>query len=145
MQEKQSEFQIIMKIYFNNDFDVDKITELLNLKPSYCTPYSKSGYTRKSNQKQLGAWWYSYPSPTEFEKEMVLQNVLDKFFEPFDKGKIQILKKIVEENSGEIKLGINIYFYHERVPELCFGGQAMRILNYLNADIEINMNEDNEC
>ena len=57
---------------------------------------------------------------------------------------IHLLQNIVNKNVGEIKLGLNIYFYHERVPELCFNGKAMRILNYLNADIEINMNEDNE-
>ena len=145
MQEKQSEFQIILKVYFDNDFNVNEITEVLDLKPSHCIPYSKSGYTRISHKKQSGAWWYSYPSPTKFVGGMVVQDVLDKFFEPFDKGKIQALKNIVDKNSGEIKLCINIYFYHERVPELCFSGRAMRILNYLNADIEINMNEDNEC
>ena len=144
MLEKQSEFQLILKINFDNDFDVNEITKVLNLKPSYCMPYSKAGYTRTTNEKQPGTWWYSYPSSTKYEHGMIIQDVLDNFFEPFDSRKVQELKKIVDKNGGEIKLGVNIYFYHERVPELCFNGKAMRILNYLNADIEINMNEDNE-
>lgn len=144
MQEKQACFQIVLKIYFDNDYDVNEITKILNLKPSYCLCYSETGYTRKSNIKQSGCWMYSFPSQTDYVDGMVIQDVLDKFFEPFDNQKVQRLKKIIDENKGEIKLGVNIYFYHERVPELCFNGLPMRILNYLDADIEINMNEDNE-
>ena len=51
---------------------------------------------------------------------------------------------IVKENEGRVALAVNIFFEHEALPEICFGGRAMRILNRLDADIDININEDNE-
>lgn len=144
MDRRSPEFQMFLKISFENDFDVNKITEALQMKPCLCVRYSESGYTKVTHIKQLGAWWYCYPSPTDFEKSWKIQEVLDTFFAPLDERKIEMLEKIVKENEGSVALTVNVYFEHEALPEMCFGGRAMRVLNRLNAEIEINMNEDNE-
>lgn len=138
------EFQIFLKVAFENDFDVNRITEALQMKPCHCIRYSESGYTKTAHKKQPGAWWYCYPSPTGFERSWKIQEVLEKFFAPLDERKIEMLEGIVKENEGRVALAVNIFFEHEALPEMCFGGRAMRILNRLDADIDININEDNE-
>ena len=59
---KEPEFQCILKIEFENNFDLDEITKVLDVKPHYCISYEKSGYTKISKDKLSGAWWYAYPS-----------------------------------------------------------------------------------
>lgn len=142
MQDRRADFQIFLKIYFDKDFNVDEITAATGLQPCLCERYSMSGYTKVSDIKQDGAWWYSFPSPTAFLKATSVQEVLDEFFQPFDKEKTERLRKIVRENGGKVRLTVNIWFFRGFVPELCFDGQPMRILNSLDAGIDINMNEE---
>ena len=141
---KEPEFQCILKIEFENNFDLDEITKVLDVKPHYCISYEKSGYTKISKDKLSGAWWYAYPSLYDYKTSWSVNQMLKNLFSCFSEEKFYALKEIVKKQNGKIVLTINIYFYHDSLPELCFNGEVMRIINNLDADIEININEDNE-
>ena len=98
------EFQIFLKVAFENDFDVNRITEALQMKPCHCIRYSESGYTKTAHKKQSGAWWYCYPSPTGFERSWKIQEVLEKFFALLDERKLKCRRASSKKTKGASRL-----------------------------------------
>jgi len=141
---KEPEFQCNLRIFFDNDFNVNEITQKLRITPHIAKRFSESGYTRKANIKQPGSWWYFFPSQKDYKPSWSVQDILREFFRPFSKEKVNELSKIIQANNGKVSLSINIYFKHGKLPEMCLDGEVMQIIHDLNADIYINMNEDNE-
>lgn len=138
-----SEFQIFLKVEFDHDVDVTLLTDMLGVEPSHCISYYDAGFTRIDRQKLPAAWWYAYPSNREYLPSWSLQNVLEEFFAKFDDGRLERMKQYVRDGNGSVILTVNGYFFHEQVPELCIYGRLMRCLNKLDADLMINLNEDN--
>ena len=143
MNNQSPEFQIFLKVEFDHDVDVTLLTDMLGVEPSHCISYHDAGFTRIDRQKLPAAWWYAYPSNREYLPSWSLQNVMEEFFAKFDDGRLERMKQYVRDGNGSVILTVNGYFFHEQVPELCIYGRPMRCLNKLDADLMINLNEDN--
>jgi len=141
---KKPEFQCILKLCFDNDYDIDGITEVLGIIPQHTIRYSKSGNTKTTNIKRSGSWWYYFPSELEYKSGWCIQEVLEELFAPFTKEKVKKLKEVVQLNNGKVILSVNIYFQNDYLPEICIDGEVMRIIHDLDADIHININKDPE-
>lgn len=135
---KEASFQCLLKIYFDNEYDLNEITKKTGIVPYVAKCYSESGYT-KLGEKQFGRW--EYYEPAKFNDSMSLNEVLTDFLRPFSEDKLKIIREIVQKNNGLVELVVNIYFHHEWLPEMVFGENVMRVLYGLNANISLNMNE----
>ena len=138
------EFQLVLKIEFDGEINVEYISDILKMKPTLCQTYHEAGYTKISHEKLPAAWWYSYPSPFEFQPGWKLNEQIEEFFQRFPSDGLILLSDFVKQNHGSIALTINIYFNNGHVPEMCIYGRAKDLLYRLNADILINMNEEND-
>ena len=54
-------------------------------------------------------------------------------------GKLQIIKKICEENNGEVCFEIVPIFEKDNLPAIYFEKRFLNIVNYLDAVIDIDM------
>lgn len=135
------EIQCGLKIYFNNNYDVNEITNVLGVKPNCAANYADAGYTKKTDLKCSGYWWYIIPGSKEYKECWNINDILTELFSLFSKEKIKWLKECVKAHNGEIAIDINIFVGND-FPELCFYGQNMRIINDLDADINLNVNRE---
>lgn len=135
------EIQCGLKIYFNNNYDVNEITNVLGVKPTSAVNYDDAGYTKKTSLKCSGYWWYMIPGSMDYKEYWNVDDVLTELFSFFSKEKIKWLKECLQEHDGEISIDMNI-FVEDDFPELCFYGQNMRIINDLGADINLNINRE---
>ena len=101
---------IEMNLFFDNDFDVYKIEKELNIKPSDC---------KRRNETRM--------SPA-----------IDYLLKMLE-GKLQIIKKICEENNGEVCFEIVSIFERDNLPAIYFEKRFLSIVNYLDAVIDIDM------
>lgn len=139
----QPEIQCGFKIYFNNDYDINEITKVLGINPTHSATYSDSGYTCKTKVKRAGFWWYIIPGGRDYKPCWKVDEILTELFAPFSMQQIKWLNKTRKAHNGKISIDINI-FVKDDFPELCFDGKNMRIINELDADINLNLNRDVE-
>lgn len=144
MIERIPEFQLVLKVEFDGDINVEYISDILKMKPTLCQTYHEAGYTKINHEKLPAAWWYSYPSPCEFQPGWKLNEQIEEFFQRFSSDSLTLLSDFVKQNHGSIALTINIYYNNGHVPEMCIYGRAKDWLYRLNADIMININEEND-
>lgn len=137
------EFQITLKVEFDGDVNVGQIADIVKIKPTLCQSYRDAGYTRIGHKKLPAAWWYAYPSPREYKPGWKLNERIEEFFDLFSPDGLASLFDFVRRNGGSVALAVNIYFFGGHVPEMCICGRAKDFLYLLNADIMINMNEEN--
>ncbi len=137
---KKSWFQCALKIFFESNFDVSELTEAIGIQPYVAKRFSESGYTKAWNTKQPGRW--EYYDPARYLKSMSLEQILADFLRPFSEEKVKIINETAQRYHGKVVLVINIYFYHKCLPDMVFGENNMQVIHGLNANIEININED---
>ena len=114
-----------MNLFFDNDFDVYKIEKELNIKPSDCKRRNETRMSPFDKNKHLEAYW----------------SLVTNTFEELDmlEGKLQIIKKICEENNGEVCFEIVSIFERDNLPAIYFEKRFLSIVNYLDAVIDIDM------
>lgn len=140
----EPEFQCILKFSFDNDIDVEALKREMSCFNSIrAVPLSKSGYARLNNEKLPGSLWVYYPSEKEYEKSWEIQTFLCGFFEKIPEDGLKKLKDLTEKFNGKVVVAINIFFCNDNLPELCLYGKVMQVIHYLNADLCININQEN--
>lgn len=137
----QPEIQCGLKIFFENSYDVNQITKALGVNPTHSANYLDSGYTRVTNEKLPGYWWYFIPNAKEYKSVWSLDEILTELFAPFSTQQIDWLKEVKETHNAEISININM-FVNNDFPEMCFTGKNMHIIHELGADINLNLNRD---
>ena len=140
---KQPEIQCALKIYFENDYDVNEITKILGVKPTNSANYLDAGYTRTTNIKRAGYWWYIIPSCRDYQSCWKLSEILTELFMPFSEQQLEWLKEIKKRHDGKIVIDINVFVKND-FPEMCLDGKNMRIIHDLEADVNLNLNRDEE-
>ena len=138
------EFQITLKVEFDGDVNVGQIADIVKIKPTLCQSYNEAGYTRIAHKKLPAAWWYAYPSPREYNPGWKLNEKIEEFVNLFSPNRLTLFSDFVKRNHGSVALAVNIYFNNGFIPEMCIYGRAKDFLYQLNADIMINMNEEND-
>ena len=87
-----------MNLFFDNDFDVYKIEKELNIKPSDCKRRNETRMSPFDKNKHLEAYWSLVTNTFE---ELDIKPAIDDLLKMLE-GKLQIIKKICEENNGEV-------------------------------------------
>ena len=126
---------IEMNLFFDNDFDVYKIEKELNIKPSDCKRRNETRMSPFDKNKHLEAYWSLVTNTFE---ELDIKPAIDDLLKMLE-GKLQIIKKICEENNGEVCFEIVSIFERDNLPAIYFEKRFLSIVNYLDAGIDIDM------
>lgn len=74
----------------------------------------------------------------KIEKELDIKPAIEDLLKMLE-GKLQIIKKICEENNGEVCFEIVSIFERDNLPAIYFEKRFLSIVNYLDAVIDIDM------
>ena len=86
----------------------------------------------------IGQYFICWSLVTNTFEELDIKPAIDDLLKMLE-GKLQIIKKICEENNGEVCFEIVSIFERDNLPAIYFEKRFLSIVNYLDAVIDIDM------
>ncbi len=123
-----------MHLVFDNDFDVNKITEILRLQPNECKIKSQTRINPITSQHNPGFWTLKSKIITGFDAKPAIDDIVLKIAD-----KTEQIKNICREYKGEVYFNIVPSFECNNTPAVYFERDFLKIVNELNAEVEIDL------
>lgn len=123
-----------MHIVFDNDFDVRSITERLGITPTVCKNRKETRISPLTNEHVEGVWTLKTEEKEESDLGVVLNELIEKI-----SNKLTEIKKICDENHGEVIFDVVPFFDGDNRPDLYFDRNFLDVVNCLNATIQIDL------
>ncbi|CAA6806202.1 MAG: Unknown protein [uncultured Campylobacterales bacterium] len=118
-------FKINFCIYPDDNFDINTITSLLNIKASKIKlKGAKGSYTKYKDT----SWNYSISS-TSIELNEAFDKLLNVFID-----KVNILKKI--QDKAVINIDIQYFIYNKIIPAICLSEEQIKFLANFNCSLD---------
>lgn len=127
-----------MHLLFENDFDVNEITRQTGIMPTECKRREETRVNPITKQKNAGYWTLASKECEGYDVAVAINDLLALFVK-----KMSEIKKICEENGGEVIFDIVTDFSAYDEPAICFDKEFLKIVNFLSAEIQIDMNAKN--
>lgn len=131
---KIPEIYIEMALTFDNDFDVNTITRELGIQPTECEQRFQTRINPITKQQNPGYWLIKSKTVVGYYAEEAIDDIISII-----EGKIELIRKICVEHSGEVNFCVVPSFHKSEKPALCFSRRFMEIAAYLNANMEIDL------
>lgn len=128
-----------MHLVFNNNYNVNVISKETGITPYCCQRMFETRINALTQEHHPGFWTVRSDTFTEYDVKIVLDNLISKV-----KGKLSQIKKICIENNGMVFFDIVPTFLPNGVPAIYFDRDFLDIVDFLNAEIRIDMYIDDE-
>ena len=128
------EIYVEMHLVFDNDFDVNIITDMIDVQPYECKTKSQTRINPLSNQSNQGFWTFRSEVIIDFDVKKALDELISKF-----EDKTEIIKEICSENKGNIYIDIVPTFNCNDTPDVYFDKRFLKFVNELDAEIELDI------
>lgn len=128
------EIYVEMHLVFDNDFDVNIITDMIDVQPYECKTKSQTRINPLSNQSNQGFWTFRSEVIIDFDVKKALDELISKF-----EDKTEIIKEICSENKGNIYIDIVPTFNCNDTPAVYFDKRFLKFVNELDAEIELDI------
>lgn len=122
-------------LFFDNNFDVYTIENILNLKPTDCKRQCETRMSPFDRTKHLEGYW-TLSSDTFYEPD--IKPAIDDLISKIG-SKTQAIKQLCEKNNGEVRFYIVPSFKSDCLPAMYFVKDFLRIVHELDATIDIDM------
>ena len=123
-----------MHLVFDNDFDVHTITKRLGIAPTECKSRTETRISPLTDKPLEGFWTLRTGEKEETYVGVVLNELTGKI-----SAKLADIKKLCDENGGEVIFDIVPSFDKSSKPALYFERDFLDIVHCLNAAIDIDM------
>lgn len=123
-----------MHLVFDNDFDVNEVTKVLEIEPTECKCRWETRISPLTDKQIEGFWTLKSREMNERDLKVILDSFVSKF-----SNKLTEIKDICDKNDGNIIFDIIPSFSPNCKPALYFESEFLDIVNYLNASIQIDM------
>ena len=123
-----------MHLIFDNDFDVNEITESIGINPTECKSRCETRVSPLTNKQIEGYWSLKSRVFNECDIKVVLDDLISSFA-----NKLSEIKAICDINSGDVVFDIVPSFCSDNTPAIYFDRDFLDIVHYLNATIQIDM------
>lgn len=122
-------------LFFDNNFDVYTIENILNLKPTDCKRQYETRMSPFDKTKHLEGYW-TLASDTFYELD--IKPAIDDLISKIG-SKIKDIKQLCEKNNGEVRFYIVPSFKSDCLPAMYFEKDFLEIVHELGATIDIDM------
>ena len=122
-------------LFFDNNFDVYTIENILNLKPTDCKRQCETRMSPFDKTKHLEGYW-TLASDTFYELD--IKPAIDDLISKIG-SKIKDIKQLCEKNNGEVRFYIVPSFKSDCLPAMYFEKDFLEIVHELGATIDIDM------
>ena len=123
-----------MHLIFDNNFDVDTITQVVGIRPFKCMNKNQTRINPITNQNNPGFWTIRSRTFSEFDVKQAIDDLLSNI-----ERKISLIKEICSENKGNVVFEIVPSFYYNAKPAIYFNRQFLKVVEELEAEIELDM------
>lgn len=123
-----------MHLVFDNDFDVNEVTKILNLNPTECKCRWETRKSSLTGKHLEGFWTLKSREMNEWDLKIVLNDFISMFY-----NKLSDIKYICETYDGAVIFDIVPSFISDCAPSLYFDRDFLDIVDLLNATIQIDM------
>lgn len=123
-----------MHLVFDNDFNVHTITEITHLQPHECKLKFQTQINPLTLQHNPGFWTLKSRIITEFDVKPAIDDIILKI-----ENKTEQIKKICHEHNGEVYFNIVPSFCCNNTPAIYFDRKFLKIVNELEAEVEIDL------
>jgi len=123
-----------MHLIFDNNFDVDTITQVVGIRPFKCMNKTQTRINPITNQHNPGFWTIRSRTFSEFDVKQAIDDLLSNI-----ERKISLIKEICSENKGNVVFEIVPSFYYNAKPAIYFNRQFLKVVEELEAEIELDM------
>lgn len=123
-----------MHMIFDNDFDVYSIEKIIGLVPTNCKMRKETRISPLTNKQIEGFWTLKTEEKEERDLNIILQELISKISK-----KLPEIKNLCEKNNGEVIFDIVASFDDNSKPDLYFEREFLNVVNYLNANIQIDL------
>lgn len=132
--EENPEIYAEMHLVFDNDFDVNMITKFIGIEPSVCMNRKQTTINPLTKQNNVAFWTIRSKSFNEYDAKYAIEDLVLSI-----ECKISLIKEICEKNNGNVIFTIVPLFYYQNKPAIYFERNFLKIVNELNAEIEVDM------
>lgn len=123
-----------MYLKFDNDFDVNTITEILQIQPYKCVNRIDTRINPITKQHNPGYWMLKSRTFNNFDAKYAIDDLISNI-----EDKVPLIKEICTANNGEVAFEIVPSFYYKDTPAIYFKRKFLRLVSYLDAEMEIDM------
>lgn len=123
-----------MNLVFDNDFDVNVITEVVGIQPFECMLRSQTRINSLTHQHNPGFWTIRSKIFTDFDAKQAIDDLVSKI-----ESKVELIKEICTKNEGNVYFDIVPSFCYDDKPAIYFDRKFLKIVNELEAEIELDM------
>lgn len=128
------EIYMELSLVFENDFDVNHITQLLGILPDDCKRMGETRINPITQKHNPGYWTLKTETFYDYDIDKAVQAMITKI-----KEHLLQIRTICIENDGEAIFDIVPSFDPSNKPAIYFNRDFLDIVDYLNATIDIDM------
>ncbi len=121
-------------LYFDNEYDVYQITEILGIHPTSCKRRSETRKNPLSGEKNEGYWTFA----TEYVETLDLQDVVNEMIKNII-PRIALIKDILKINEGKTSFCFVPKIENEEIPAMYFERGFLTVVEELEATIELDL------
>lgn len=123
-----------MSLIFDSDFDVKEITRITGINPDDCKNRNETRINPFTKNHNPGYWTIKSKVFCEYDFKLVLDDLLNRFMKS-----LETIKELCKNNGGEIVFDIVPVFSSDKKPAIYFNKEFLKIVNFLDAEIQIDM------
>ena len=128
------EIYVEMNLVFDNNFDVNIISEALQMSPFKCICKKDTNINPITNEQDPGFWTVRSDQFFEYTITSALNNLMLKIG-----TKVDEIKHLCVTYNGEIFFDIVVSFYPGDEPEVCMDKKFLETVHYLDAEVRVYM------
>ena len=127
-----------MHLVFDNDYDVQTITELTKITPYECQRRCETRINSETHDHNHGFWSLKSKTFLEIDISAAIDDLVFKV-----KGGLMQIKKICADNQGKVIFDIVSTFDSDNVPAIYFEKSFLDIVHNLDAEIQLDLYVEN--
>lgn len=132
--EESGYIYIEFSIVFDNDYDVEQISDLIGIKADDYMNKNKTRINPITKESNPGYWSIKSNRFSDMDIEHPINDIMLKL-----ENRLEDIKNISIKEDGELFFDVVIYFAENEVPIINLDKDFLKMVNYLDAEIRFDM------